>query len=234
MKVRLKNEIVTMGVDDVDPTATVGAYVAPKDWNDLISRPDVVVIDTRNDYEVDIGTFQGAINPETESFRQFPDWFRAHYGDARDTTFAMFCTGGIRCEKATSFLKAAGYDNVLHLKGGILKYLEEVPEAESLWNGECFVFDQRTAVGHGLELGSYELCHACRRPIDAGDKASPFYVEGVSCPSCHDRFTPAQKDRFAERQRQMEHAERQGLKHLGADQSKQRNPDAVPAKADRS
>ncbi len=220
MKVKLKREIVTMGVPDIDPNTDVGAYVEPQDWNRLISEPDVVVIDTRNDYEVAIGTFEGAVNPETAAFRDFPNWFRATYGDRPNTRFAMFCTGGIRCEKATAFLKAEGVAEVFHLKGGILKYLETMPESDSLWQGECFVFDQRTAVRHGLEPGSYDQCHACRRPISDADKASPLYEPGVSCPHCHAAYTPDQKARFGERQRQMEHAERRGYRHLGADQSR--------------
>lgn len=224
MKVKLKREIVTMGVPDIDPNADVGTYVEPQDWNRLISEPDVVVIDTRNDYEVAIGTFEGAVNPETVAFRDFPDWFRAAYGDRPDTRFAMFCTGGIRCEKATAFLKAEGISDVFHLKGGILKYLETVPEDESLWRGECFVFDQRTAVTHGLETGSYDQCHACRRPISEEDKTSPHYRPGVSCPHCHASYTPEQKARFGERQNQMERAESGGYQHLGADQSGRGKP----------
>jgi len=220
MKVKLKREIVTMGVAGLDPNRAVGDYVEPQDWNGLISDPDVIVIDTRNDYEVEIGTFRGAVNPNTAAFRDFPEWFRKHYGDARDKTFAMFCTGGIRCEKATSFLKSEGVESVFHLNGGILKYLETVPPDASLWQGECFVFDQRTAVAHGLEPGSYDLCHACRRPIDAKDRASPHFQEGVSCPHCHDTVTLEQKARFSERQRQMRHARERGVKHLGANQTK--------------
>lgn len=220
MKVRLKKEIVTMGVPGIDPNKTVGDYVEPEHWNSLISDPETIVIDTRNDYEVEIGTFKGAVNPRTIAFREFPEWFRDNYKDAGDKTFAMFCTGGIRCEKATSFLKSEGVEDVFHLKGGILKYLETVPAEDSLWEGECFVFDQRTAVTHGLKLGSYELCHACRYPITEDDKRSPHYRPGISCPRCHDAHTVEQKARFSERQKQMRHAAARGVKHLGSDQSK--------------
>jgi UPF0176 protein len=215
MKVRLKREIVTMGVAGVDPTTDVGDYVEPQDWNAVIRDPRVVVIDTRNDYEVGIGTFEGAVNPRTASFRDFPAWFAANWRDAEDTSFALFCTGGIRCEKATSLLKGAGYRNVLHLRGGILGYLETVPARDSLWRGECFVFDQRAAVTHGLAPGSYGLCHGCRRPVGAGERASAHFVEGVSCPNCHDRVPEWRKARHAERQ--MKHAEQLGMQHLGAD-----------------
>lgn len=220
MRVRLKKEIVTMGIPDIDPNHQVGNYVDPAHWNSLISDPNVVVIDTRNDYEVEIGTFKGAVNPRTIAFREFPDWFRKTYKDAGDKTFAMFCTGGIRCEKATSFLKSEGIDDVYHLKGGILKYLETTPSEKSLWEGECFVFDQRTAVTHGLDIGSYELCHACRRPVDESDRKSEFFIAGVSCPRCHDAHTFEQKARFSERQKQMRHAAKTGVKHLGATQGR--------------
>lgn len=185
MKVRLKREIVTMGQPDIDPLQGVGHYVAAKDWNALISDPGTVVIDTRNDYEVGIGTFRGAIDPKTESFRQFPDWFREHRKDLEKAPkVAMFCTGGIRCEKATAFLKAEGIEEVYHLEGGILKYLETVAQEESLWEGECFVFDERVAVGHGLALGTHVQCKPCGRPVSPQDRASPLYVEGTSCPAC--------------------------------------------------
>lgn len=184
MKVKLKREIVTLGQADVDPTDQVGQYVAPQDWNQLISDPEVLLIDTRNDYEVGIGTFQGAVNPHTQSFREFPDYVAAHLDPARHKKVAMFCTGGIRCEKATSLLKQQGFEQVYHLQGGILKYLEEVPPTESHWQGECFVFDERVAVGHGLAPGTYDLCYACGYPISPVDKASAAYVEGVSCPHC--------------------------------------------------
>ncbi|MBB3356631.1 MULTISPECIES: rhodanese-related sulfurtransferase [unclassified Novosphingobium] len=189
MKVRLKREIVTMGVDGIDPLASVGTYIDPHDWNALISDPDTIVIDTRNDYEVAVGTFAGAIDPQTRSFREFPAWFRqqrdALLGEGRQPRVAMFCTGGIRCEKSTAFLKGEGVDAVYHLKGGILNYLEQVPETESRWQGECFVFDERVAIGHGLKPGSHVLCGPCGRPVDAAGQQSPLYRAGVSCPACH-------------------------------------------------
>jgi UPF0176 protein len=220
MKVRIKPEIVTMGVPGTDPTKIVGTYVEPEDWNGLIADPEVAVIDTRNDYEVGIGTFEGAINPETDSFRQFPDWFRERKELHGKKKFAMFCTGGIRCEKATAYLRELGFDEVYHLKGGILKYLERVPEEDSLWRGECFVFDQRTAVKHGLDVGSYELCYACRMPISAEDIASELYQPGVSCPKCHDTLTGEQKKRFADRHKQVALARQRGEQHVGAPQMK--------------
>ncbi len=219
MKVRLKREIVTMGEADIDPLASVGHYVDPQDWNALISDPETIVIDTRNDYEYAIGSFAGAIDPETQSFREFPQWFRDHReqllaGGAKRV--AMFCTGGIRCEKSTAFLKGEGIDEVYHLKGGILKYLETVPEAESLWQGECFVFDQRVSVGHGLRPGSLELCYACRRPVNEVERASPLYEEGASCPACHSERSDEQRARYRERHRQEALAERRGQAHVGA------------------
>lgn len=228
MKVRLKKEIVTMGVDNIDPNRSVGTYVDPKDWNELITDPDVVVIDTRNDYEVGIGSFKNAIDPKTETFRDFPAWFE-NQSDLQPEALkgkkvAMFCTGGIRCEKATAFVKQNGIDDVFHLKGGILKYLETVPERESLWEGECFVFDQRVSVKHGLALGSYEQCHACRRPITEEDKSSPHYVPGVSCPHCFGSVADDKKQRLAERQKQVELAERRGEVHLGKQFKTKRSP----------
>lgn len=220
LKVRLKKEIVTMGEPGLDPLASVGTYVDPHEWNALISDPDTVVIDTRNDYEVAIGTFAGAIDPGTASFREFPEWFRSQRetllaGGARKV--AMFCTGGIRCEKSTAFLKAEGIDEVYHLKGGILNYLETVPEAQSLWQGECFVFDQRVAIGHGLVQGHYGLCHACRRPLADEDRASPLYEEGVSCPACHAERSDSQRAAYRERHRQELLAAEQGRVHVGAE-----------------
>ncbi len=217
MKVRLKKEIVTLGIDGIDPLNLAGTYVAPEHWNDLISDPEVVVIDTRNDYEVEIGSFAGAVNPRTTSFREFPDWVRHSDILNRDTKpkVAMYCTGGIRCEKSTAYLKQLGFEEVFHLQGGILKYLEIVPESKSLWRGECFVFDDRVSVGHGLAPGPYDLCHACRHAIDDDDKASPKYVEGVSCPHCADTSTDAQKSRYAERQKQMALAAARNQTHLG-------------------
>ncbi len=217
MKVRLKKEIVTMGVDGVDPNDIVGTYVDPADWNDLISDPDVVLIDTRNDYEVKIGTFEGAINPDTETFREFPQWVADNQDKLNKPKVAMFCTGGIRCEKASSFMKQQGYDEVYHLKGGILKYLETQPEETSLWNGDCFVFDQRVAVGHGLAESDYDQCFACRYPITEEDKQHPQYVKGVSCPRCHNRMSEEQRARFAERQKQIELARSRGEVHIGRD-----------------
>jgi len=203
MKVRLKNEIVTMGVPDIDPLEGVGAYVDPKDWNALISDPDTIVIDTRNDYEVGIGTFKGAVNPETQTFRQFPDWVEKAGLEDKNKPIAMFCTGGIRCEKATAFMRAQGYENVFHLKGGILKYLENVPEEESLWQGSCFVFDERVAVTHGLRESDEILCRACRNPVTPEELASPLYEDGVSCPHCYHIRSEEDRVRFRMRQQQM-------------------------------
>lgn len=218
-KVRVKPEIVTMGQPDIDPL-DVGHYVEPGDWNALISDPDTIVIDTRNDYEVAVGTFAGAIDPQTKTFRDFPEWFRAErerlLGEGKPPKVAMFCTGGIRCEKSTAFLKSEGVEDVFHLKGGILKYLETVPADESLWEGECFVFDQRVTVGHGLSLGTQQLCHACRRPIDEAGLASSRYVEGVSCDACYDERTDAQRESYAERQKQEMLARARGEIHVGA------------------
>ncbi len=217
LKVRLKKEIVTLGVDGIDPKREVGTYVQPEDWNALISDPDTVLIDTRNDYEVAIGTFEGAVDPRTKSFSEFPEWFRAHRDAlaAGKTKFAMFCTGGIRCEKSTAFLKAEGIEQVYHLEGGILRYLENIPEADSKWQGECFVFDERVSVKHGLELGEMELCHACRRPISQEDKASEHFIEGVSCPACFEERTDDDRARFAERQKQIALARKRGKQHIG-------------------
>jgi UPF0176 protein len=217
MKVRLKKEIVTLGVDGIDPKREVGTYVQPEDWNALISDPDTVLIDTRNDYEVAIGTFEGAVDPRTKSFSEFPEWFRTHREElaAGKTKFAMFCTGGIRCEKSTAFLKAEGINDVYHLEGGILRYLENIPEAESKWQGECFVFDERVSVKHGLELGEMELCHACRRPISQEDKASAHFIEGVACPACYAERTDEDRARFAERQKQIALAKKRGKQHIG-------------------
>ncbi len=222
MKVRLKKEIVTMGIPAVDPNEVVGTYVEPADWNDIISDPEVVLIDTRNDYEVDIGTFKGAIDPRTVTFREFPAWVREQERLHNKPKIAMFCTGGIRCEKASSFMKQEGFEEVYHLKGGILKYLETVPEDESLWEGECFVFDNRVSVGHGLKQGPYDLCHACRHPISEEDKRSDQYAEGISCPHCHDMMSDEQRRRFAERQKQIALAKERGFDHIAADQEAQR------------
>ncbi|MCV6597258.1 MAG: rhodanese-related sulfurtransferase [Mangrovicoccus sp.] len=204
LKVRLKREIVTMGQPDVDPTAAVGHYVAPQDWNALISAPDVAVIDTRNDYEVAIGTFEGAVDPETKSFGEFPAWWRENAHRFHNKRIAMFCTGGIRCEKSTNFLIGEGVEEVYHLKGGILQYLEDMPSEDSLWNGECFVFDRRVSVGHGLKEGPHLLCHGCRRPLLPADLERPEYERGVSCHQCADETSEGDKERFRERQRQLD------------------------------
>lgn len=215
MKVRLKKEIVTMGQPDVDPLAGTGHYVEPEDWNDLIRSDDVVVIDTRNDYEVAIGTFENAIDPETASFRDFPAWWEDNKERFHNKRVAMFCTGGIRCEKSTNYLLGQGVEDVYHLKGGILRYLEEVPADQSSWQGDCFVFDNRVSVGHGLKEGPHDLCHGCRRPILPADKAHAQYEEGVTCPHCADSATEADKNRFRERQKQMTLARQRGETHLG-------------------
>jgi UPF0176 protein len=215
-KVRLKNEIVTMGVEGIDPKRVSGTYVDPKDWNRVISDPEVLLIDTRNDYEFKVGTFQNAINPNTESFREFPQYVKDHLDPERHKKVAMFCTGGIRCEKSTAYLKEQGFKEVYHLKGGILKYLEEVPEQETLWQGECFVFDERVTVNLKLEKGQYDQCNACRMPITEADKASPAFEKGISCPHCYDKKTPEQKLRFTEREKQMELAKLRGETHIGS------------------
>ncbi len=216
MKVKLKREIVTMGVDDVDPTACVGRYATPEKWNALLEDPECLVIDTRNDYEVAIGTFRGAVNPQTESFRDFPGWAKENLDPKKHRKIAMFCTGGIRCEKSTSYLVSEGFDEVWHLQGGILKYLEEVPEERSHWQGECFVFDSRVAVDHQLRKGRYDQCYACRHPITEEDKKSMQYRKGVSCPRCYEQLTPDQLSRFTERQKQVELAAERGAQHIGA------------------
>jgi UPF0176 protein len=218
-KVKLKQEIVTMGVPGIDPTHIAGTYVKPKDWNALISDPDVTVIDTRNEYEVQIGSFKRAINPHTRSFREFPAYAKNEMknGLKKDQKVAMFCTGGIRCEKSTAYLKSLGFEDVYHLEGGILKYLEDVPEDESLWQGECFVFDDRVTVNHQLQQGQYDQCHACRLPITEADKASPDYHHGVSCPHCIDQLTDSRRQRFEEREKQVKLAQQRGESHIGND-----------------
>jgi len=215
LRVRLKKEIVTMGQPAVDPRRGTGHYVEPKDWNALITAPDVAVIDTRNEYEVEIGTFDGAVDPETTAFGEFPAWWEANAERFKGKRIAMFCTGGIRCEKSTNFLLGQGVDEVYHLKGGILKYLEEVPEDQSTWQGECFVFDGRVSVGHGLTEGPHVLCHACRRPLVEDDLARPEFEEGVSCHRCHNETSADDKARFRERQRQIALARARGEAHLG-------------------
>ncbi|MBY6083111.1 oxygen-dependent tRNA uridine(34) hydroxylase TrhO [Ruegeria arenilitoris] len=215
MKVRLKKEIVTMGQPDVDPRARTGHYVEPQDWNDLIRSDDVVVIDTRNDYEVSIGTFDGAIDPKTASFRDFPTWWEHNKDRFHNKRVAMFCTGGIRCEKSTNYLLGQGVEDVYHLKGGILRYLEEVPPEDSTWKGECFVFDNRVSVGHGLAEGPHQLCHGCRRPILPQDMERPEYEHGVSCHQCIHETSEADKARFRERQKQIMLARARGDEHIG-------------------
>lgn len=216
LKVRLKREIVTMGVPDINPNEMAGEYVKPEEWNKLLDDPDVVVVDVRNDYEVSIGTFKGAIDPHTKSFSELPEWVKRETALHDKPKVAMFCTGGIRCEKSTAFLRSQGFDRVYHLEGGILKYLETVPEAESRWEGECFVFDERVSVGHGLKPGEYELCRACRNPISQSDKESELFVLGISCPHCHGSKTEVQKQSLSERQRQIELAKSRNQVHIGA------------------
>jgi UPF0176 protein len=216
MKVKLKKEIVTMGVPAVDPNRVVGTYVKPGDWNALIADPEVVLIDTRNDYEVGIGTFRGAVDPHTTNFREFPAYVRENFDPGKQRKVAMFCTGGIRCEKASAFMLQEGFEEVYHLQGGILKYLEEIPEEESTWEGECFVFDNRVSVNHRLEKGQYDQCHGCRHPITEEDKRSPHYQKGVCCPGCYDKLSEEQKARFAERQKQVELAAARDQRHIGA------------------
>jgi len=216
-KVKLKKEIVTMGIEGIDPNQVVGTYVKPKDWNALISDPDVLLVDTRNDYEVEIGTFKGALNPDTETFREFPQYVKDNLDKNKHKKVAMFCTGGIRCEKSTAYLKEQGFEEVYHLEGGILKYLEEVPSKETLWQGECFVFDGRVAVNHDLEQGQYDQCFACRFPLTEAEKESEHYIKGVSCHRCHDQVTEQQRSRFAERERQIGLAAKRGENHLGGE-----------------
>ncbi len=214
-KVKLKKEIVTMGVQGIDPKLKVGRYVKPQDWNALISDPETILIDTRNDYEYQIGSFEKAVNPNTDTFREFPKYVKDNLDPKKHKKVAMFCTGGIRCEKSTAFLMEQGFDEVFHLQGGILKYLEEVPKDETMWKGECFVFDNRVAVNHDLEKGSYEQCYACRYPITAEEMSSEHYQEGVSCPHCYKDVTDEQKQRFAEREKQILLAKKRGEEHIG-------------------
>lgn len=214
-KVKLKKEIVTMGVPGTDPTELNGQRVDPEDWNELISDPDVLLIDTRNEYEIGIGTFKNAISPETETFREFPDFVKQNLDPEKHKKIAMFCTGGIRCEKSTNYLLNQGFDQVFHLNGGVLKYLEEVPPEESLWEGECFVFDGRVSVDHNLEEGMYEQCFACRRPLSEEHRQSEKYQEGISCPFCYDNMDENRRQRFMERQKQIELAKSRNEEHLG-------------------
>lgn len=217
MKVKLKKEIVTMGRPGIDPNQCVGRYASPEEWNALVDDPDCLVIDTRNNYEVEIGTFKDAINPNTTSFREFPEWVEQNLDPNKHKKVAMFCTGGIRCEKSTSLLVSMGFEDVWHLQGGILNYLENTPVERTRWDGECFVFDSRVSVDHHLQKGSYDQCYACRFPIDDAHKASELYVPGVSCPRCHDAHSEQQKQRFKERQKQISLAKARGEAHIGAD-----------------
>ena len=222
MKVRLKKEIVTIGLPGINPNKKVGTYVKPDDWNDLISDPNVVVIDTRNKYETKIGSFQNALDPETSSFREFPDWVKKFKSSKENANkkIAMFCTGGIRCEKASSLMKEEGFEDVYHLQGGILKYLETIDKENSLWNGECFVFDQRVCLTDELEVGSYKMCFACRMPITEEEMQNEKYIEGISCIYCYDKTTKEKKERFGSRQKQILLAKERGEKHLGGKQTK--------------
>ena len=215
LKIRIKKEIVTIGLPEVSPTIAVGDYVSPKEWNALISDPDVIVLDTRNDYEVKIGTFRNAVDPDLLTFRAFPEFVEKNLHNQKHKKVAMFCTGGIRCEKASSLMKQMGFDKVYHLKGGILKYLEEIPAEHSLWDGECFVFDQRIAVGHGLRQGSYDMCPGCRWPVSASDRQNPKFIEGIACPHCRDTLTPERERALTERWKQVHLAKQRGEKHVG-------------------
>ena len=215
MKVRIKKEIVTLGVEGIDPNRQVGTYVKPQDWNAIISDPDVIVIDTRNDYEYDIGTFKGAIDPKTTTFREFPQYVSQNLDAKQHKKVAMFCTGGIRCEKASAYMMAQGFEEVYHLQGGILKYLEEVPKEDSLWQGECFVFDQRVSVKHGLEIGDYDQCHACRHPLSPEEMQSTQYVAGISCPHCFSKLSEEKRASVTERQKQIALAKKRGEAHIG-------------------
>ncbi len=216
MRVRLKKEIVSLGVAGIDPSSRVGQYVAPQDWNALISREDVRVVDTRNHYEYHLGSFAGAEDPNTTSFRDFPQWVSRELDSQKDRNVAMFCTGGIRCEKATSYLLGLGFENVYHLDGGILNYLETVDAEHSLWKGDCFVFDNRVTVDHDLEEGDYEVCPACRMPLSTADRESPLFELHVSCPKCHHRLTDAKREGLLERARQIELAKARGERHIGS------------------
>ena len=216
LKIRLKKEIIAMKISDVDPIARVGTYVSPENWNSLITDAETILIDTRNDFEVKIGSFEGAVNPGTANFSEIPHWLDKHHTALEKKKVAMFCTGGIRCEKATSYLKGLGLTNVFHLKGGILNYLEKIPKTESRWQGECFVFDFRVSVKHNLEIGKYELCHACRWPVDDAGRLSSNFVRGISCDNCIDLRSDEQRARYGERQLQMELAKKRGKMHLGA------------------
>ncbi|MDN4503334.1 rhodanese-related sulfurtransferase [Alteromonadaceae bacterium BrNp21-10] len=219
-KVKLKKEIVTLGVEGIDPRRTVGSYVKPKDWNALISDPEVMVIDTRNDYEIEIGTFKHAVNPNTASFTEFPQYVKDNLDPAKHKKVAMFCTGGIRCEKSTAYMKEQGFDEVYHLEGGILQYLEDVPKEDTLWEGDCFVFDNRVAVNHDLEKSHYDQCYACRLPITDEDKQSAQYESGVSCPKCFGKHSAEQITRFREREKQVNLAKERNEEHVGSEARK--------------
>jgi UPF0176 protein len=219
-KVKLKKEIVTLGIEGIDPVKTVGTYVKPKDWNELISDPDVLVIDTRNDYEIEIGTFKNAVNPKTDSFREFPQYVADNLDPKKHKKVAMFCTGGIRCEKSTAYMKQQGFDEVFHLEGGILQYLEDVPKDDTMWEGDCFVFDNRVAVNHDLEKSHYDQCYACRLPITEDDKQSPQFESGVSCPKCYGTHSDEQIKRFREREKQVNLAKDRNEEHLGLEARK--------------
>ncbi len=219
-KVKLKKEIVTMGVEDIDPRKVVGTYVAPKEWNELIQDPEVLLVDTRNEYEYAVGTFENAINPKTESFREFPEYVKQNLDPNKHKKVAMFCTGGIRCEKSTAYMKQQGFEEVYHLKGGILKYLEEVPKEQTTWKGECFVFDDRVTVDHDLNPGNYAQCNACRMPITEQDQASELYQQGVSCPHCYHKTSEEQKARYLEREKQIQLAKKRGEEHIGGEAEK--------------
>jgi len=218
MKVKLKKEIVTLGIPGISPTKVVGKYVKPQDWNKIISDPEVILIDTRNDYEYTIGSFKNAINPKTNTFREFPEYVKTHFDPKKHKKVAMFCTGGIRCEKASSYMVSEGFYEVYHLEGGILKYLEEIKPENSLWQGECFVFDQRVAIKHGLEVGDYDQCYGCRYPLSAEDMQSEKYIPGISCPHCFDTHTPEKLLALTERQKQVILAKKRGLNHIGTNQ----------------
>ena len=218
LKVKLKNEIVSIGNVLANPQKIVGEYVQPEDWNDLITEDDVLVLDTRNIYEYSIGTFKDSIQPSTINFREFPQWVEELENSQTDKNkkIAMFCTGGIRCEKASSLMKAKGFNNIFHLQGGILNYIKKIDEEHSLWEGECFVFDDRVALNQNLEVGSYDMCHGCRMPITEEDKVSPKYNRGISCPNCFASKTPGQQKRYADRLKQIDLAKKRGERHIGS------------------
>nr|AFD03325.1 rhodanese domain-containing protein [uncultured bacterium W5-15b] len=218
MKVKIKDELIPIGVDGVDPREIVGTYVSPKEWNKLVEDPEVLLIDVRNQYEIEVGSFKGALNPETDNFRYFPEFVENNLEPDEHRKVAMFCTGGIRCEKASSYMLSKGFKEVFHLKGGILKYLEDVPKEKSLWDGECFVFDNRASVDHDLQNGIYDLCHNCRFPVSPEDMESEYFVKGISCPRCHDSITPERRTSLEERNRQIRLAKERNQSHLGVNQ----------------